>query len=232
MIDVFFAVYKRWNRVDEIMKQLKTQTNQYFKVNIWNNSGRELKIDFDKKRLFVFNSPKNIGTGDRWGLIEKTQGDPIICFDDDEDLASDFVEYYYQQNLKFGDKCVLGWYTKLFKGNSYKNEKEICLPYGKEVDYVGGGGSVRSREIFSVIPQLIKNDFYSKYNHADDLLHSYLARQNGYKLISIEPHCKLLPDIDSENKKYKQQKERAFQELREAGWKMLCEYENTCGGTS
>lgn len=222
MIEVIFAVYKHWDRIDEIMEDLKKQTIQNFKVSIWNNSGRELKPSFPKKRLFVFNSPKNIGTGDRWQLVKMTQGSPIICFDDDEKLAPDFVEYHYREYLKWGDKCVLGWYNKLLGGKEYRDEIKIRLPYGTEVDYMGGGGSVRGRSLFEAEPRLIENGFYKRYTHADDLWHSYLARIRGYKLISIEPRCKLLASDDS-NKKYKGQKEQAFKELRKLGWKMLNE---------
>jgi len=222
-IDVIFAIYKRWDRIGDIMKQLREQTIDNFNVSIWNNSGKALKIDFPKERLLVFNSEKNVGTGDRWALVNKTQGDPIICFDDDEDLAPDFVEYHFKEYLKFGDKCVLGWYSKLLNPKSYRGELAIKLSYGTEVDYIGGGGSVRGRSLFEVESRLVESNFYQRYNHADDLWHSYLARLRGYRLISIEPRCTLLLDRDNENKKYKQQKEQAFQELRKVGWKMLCE---------
>jgi len=222
MIEVIFAVYKQWGRIEQIMWDLQNQTIDNFRVSIWNNSGHELSFRFPRKRLFVFNSPKNVGTGDRWQLVKKTTGSPIIVFDDDEKLAPDFIEYYYKEFQKWGDKCVLGWYTKLLGGKRYKDELGFCLPYGTEVDYMGGGGSVRSRKLFEVEPRLVDDDFYRKYNHADDFWHSYLARKHGFKLISIEPRCKVLSSY-IDNKRYKGQKEQAFQELRKEGWKMLCE---------
>lgn len=223
MIDVIFAVYKRWERIDKIMEQLRNQTIDNFRVSIWNNSGRELKITFPTNRLQIINSEKNIGSGDRWKLIKYTTGNPIICFDDDEDLDKDFVEYHYKEYLKWGDKYILGWYTKLLNPIEYRNELVIKLPYGTEVDYLGGGGSVRGRSLFEIEPKLIDDDFYRKFVHADDLWHSYLAWENEYKLISIEPRCKMILDGNDMNKRYKISKNNAYLELRKMGWKLLCE---------
>ncbi|GAH19740.1 unnamed protein product, partial [marine sediment metagenome] len=127
-IEVCFLIYKRHQRLPEILNQLKAQTIQNFKVNIWNNSGKKLDIsNFPQDRIQITSPKENVGSQARFKLAKKTTGNPIIFFDDDEDLRPDFIEYHYNQYLNFGPKCILGYFTRTFNQESYW--KSTGAPY-------------------------------------------------------------------------------------------------------
>lgn len=226
MIEVCLVVYQRFQRVPEILRQLKAQTIQDFRVNIWNNSGEELDIgDFPKGRISIIDSKENVGSQARFRLAKQTTGNPIIFFDDDEDLRSDFVEYHYSQYLKFGPEYILGWFTKTFDKESYwKNQG---ANYGQEVDYIGAGGMILDRAIFDKEPLL--QNIPEPFSKTEDLYLSYLARMRyGMKLIKIEPACKILVDGKDQYKTI--DKEKIFKELREKGWWLLEDGTKNFGG--
>jgi len=154
LIEVCFAVYQRPQRLPAILEQLKAQTIQNFNVNLWNNSGKTLEIrDFPFDRTIrVINSEYNIGPQARFRLAKQTTGNPIIFFDDDEELSPQFVEYHYNEYLKFGPNCILGWFTRTF--NQEKYWESHGARYGQEVDYIGLGGLVMDREIIDKEPLL------------------------------------------------------------------------------
>lgn len=217
MIEVCLTIYQRPYRLDEILRQLKAQTIQNFKVNIWNNDGKELDVNtFPKNRIKVINSKENIGSQARFRLAKQTIGNPIIFFDDDEELNPNFVEYHYNQYLKFGSKCILGWYTRTFDKESYW--RSMRANYGEEVDYVGTGGMVLDRDIFDKEPLL--QDIPEPFDKTEDLYLCYLARMKyGMKMIKIESAYKIL--TDNKNQYRIIDKEGIFGELRKKGWWLL-----------
>lgn len=218
-IEVCFVVYQRPQRVPEILKQLKAQTIQTFKVNIWNNSGEKLDIsDFPDGRVKVIDSKTNVGSQARFKLAKQTTGNPIIFFDDDENLDPNFVEYHYNQYLKFGAECILGSFTRTFNKESYWDSMDVL--YGQVVDYVGTGGMVLDRDIIDKEPLLQK--IPKPFDKAEDLYLCYLARMNhGLKLIRIEPAHKLLVDGKDQFLGLRKYKEEAFKKLRKMGWGLL-----------
>jgi len=212
-IEVCFLIYQRTQRLPAILEQLRGQTIQSFNVNIWNNSGEKLDIsDFPKDRIRLINSKINVGSQARFKLAKQTTGNPIIFFDDDERLRPNFVEYYYNQYLKFGPKCILGWYTKRFNNERYwKNPK---AEYGEEVDYIGTGGMVLDREVFDKEPSLQK--IPKPFDKTEDLYLCYLARmKHGMKMIKIGKACRIL--VDGKDKYKKLDKQKIFKELRKKG---------------
>jgi len=216
-IEVCLLVYQRFQRLPEILKQLKAQTIQTFKVNIWNNSEEKLDVsDFPKDRITVINSEKNVGSQARWRLAKQATGNPIIFFDDDEELEPDFVEYHYNQYLKFGPKCILGWWTRTFRRERYW--KSRGAKYGQEVDYVGPGGMIMDREIFDKEP--LSQNIPKLFEETECLYLGYLARMKyGMKIIKIEPKCKIL--VDGKDQYKNTDKEKIFKELRKKGWRLL-----------
>lgn len=222
MIEVLLAVFQRPDRVPKIIEQLKRQTIQNFTFNIWNNSGKLLDVSgFPKERLRIVTSTKNRGAGDRFQLIKYTKGNPIITFDDDENLKDDFIDYHNEQYKKWKGKYLLGWYSKIFDERGYKEEKDICLSYGTEVDFIGSGGMVIGRKFFDISPDLIT--LPDNFIKANDIYFSAVAKMNGYKLISIDKKCDIIYDGLDSNRHDKQYKLNAFQELRDKGWKLLYE---------
>jgi len=217
LIEVCFAIYQRYKRLPVILEQLKAQTVQNFNVNIWNNSGEILDVSsFPKKRMRVINSPTNVGSQARFRLAKLTTGNPIIFFDDDEELSPIFVEYHYDQYLKFGPNCILGWFTRTFNQESYWNS--VGALYGQEVDYIGTGGMVLDREIVDKEPLL--QCIPPPFDKAEDLFLCYLARMKyGMKLIKIDQVCKIL--IDGKDQYVSIDKESIFRELIERGWQLL-----------
>ena len=160
----------------------------------------------------------------RFKLVLKTNGNPIIFLDDDENIEPDFVEYNFQQYKKFGSDCILGWWTKIFNKESYWVSLK-GLPYGTEVDYVGTGGMIIDRRIFEKEPLL--QNIPENLRRAEDLYLCYLARMKyRMKLISIEKKCSI--EVDKKDQYYDIifYKEKAFQFLRNKGWRLLIDSKN------
>ena len=110
---------------------------------------------------------------------------------------------------------IQGWFTRVFRGSYWDS-----IPYNpadSEVDYVGTGGMVLSREIFDnnqcllfPPPEMIK---------VEDLWLSYIAWKNNIKLYAIEPHCKIESDGHDQYKGLIEYKEKSFNYLLDLGWK-------------
>ena len=222
MLDICLVVYQRAPKVPEIIKQLNKQTNQDFNLNIWNNSIFPLDVSqFPKDRLKIIHSKTNRGSWSRFLLAKETYSNPIIFIDDDEELEPDFVEYYYQQWLKYGKDCILGGYTKRWQSGEYKNLISP-VPVGQEADYVGTGGMILDREILRKENYFL--DIEDKYKIVEDTYLCYVARMKyNMKLISIEPKLKQIDDRQNQSKKLKEYKGIIWKELREKGWKLLFE---------
>ena len=216
-IEVCFLVYQRPERVPRILEQLKSQTIQNFKVNIWNNTKEDLDIsNFPEDRIHVSDSLENVGSKARFYLAKKTNGNPIIFFDDDEYLYPDFIEYHYNQYLKFGPKCILGYFTRTFNQESYWKSKGAL--YGQEVDYIATKAMVLDREIIDKEPLL--QNIPEPFVKVEDLYLCYLARMKyKMKMIKINPASRNIADAKDQWQTI--DKEKAFSCLREKGWKLL-----------
>ena len=225
-IEVCFLVYQRPERVPKILEQLKAQSIQNFKVNIWNNSGKELDINgFTKFRIHVTNSKENTGSQARFKLAKETTGNPIIFFDDDQDLSSNFVEYNYRQYLKFGPKCILGWFVRIFNQESYW--KSIGAVYGQDVDYIATKAMIFDREIIDNEPLL--QNIPKEFERVEDLYFCYLARMKyNMRMIKIEPYTREIPDGKDQWNSIN--KEKAFQLLRKKVWWLLADGVKIFGG--
>lgn len=215
-IEICLAVYQRRYRLPELIDQLLAQTNQDFRLNIWNNSGKKLNTgDFPKDRLMVIDSDKNIGSIARFKLVPHTKGKCIIFIDDDLELQPDFVEYMYKIWQENPDD-IQGWFTRRFR-TSYWDSEPYNLPDTK-VDYVGTGGLVMSRDLFDEHPELL--DPPEEMIKVEDLWLSYIATQNGVGLYACEPHCKIISDDKDQYKDLIEYKENAFKYLLNKGWKL------------
>lgn len=226
IIEVCFLVYQRPHRVPKILAQLKAQTIQNFKVNIWNCSGKELDLsNFPEDRIQIINSKERLGSYIRFQLVKKTSGNPIIFFDDDMYLYPDFVQYNYEQYLKFGPKCILGWHTRTFDQESYW--KSTGATYGQEVDYVGTVSMVLDRKIIDEEPLL--QNIPTPFVKVEDLYLCYLARVlYGMKMIKISPSSRMI--YDGKDQYPTVDKEKAFRELRKIGWWLLKDNIRNFGG--
>lgn len=218
-IEVCMAVYKRVDRLPKLIEQLKNQTNQNFKLNIWNNSGKKLEVDFPKDRLFIFDSQWNVGSIGRFRLVPHTKGECIIFIDDDLVLEDDFIDYMYNKWVENPDD-IQGWFTRIFQG-SYWNS----IPYNLEnveVDYVGTGGMVLSRQLFEEnMEELLHPP--EEMIKVEDLWLSYIAWRSGLKLYAVEPHCKIEVDGNDQFHGLLEYKEEAFNYLKNLGWETKLE---------
>ena len=229
MLEVCFCVYKRASRIPELMKQFKEQTHQDFRVNIWNNSRNEIDCrNFSNKRVRIFGGKGNIGSQARFRLVPETSGNPIIFIDDDLSIEKDFIEYYYKKYLEYGQRAILGWFSKTWNKDEYHNPKGFLLPEDSEVDYLGTGGMILNRLIIEGEKSL--QNIPEQYAKVEDLYLSAMARKNGIELYSIKPKCKIICDGLDQHKGLKDYKQEAFFSLRKEGWKLL--YENIDSGTS
>lgn len=213
MIEVCLAVWKRVDRLPKLIEQLKNQTKKDFRLNIWNNSGKKLNINFPQ--LQIINSPENVGSIGRFRLVPQTTGKCIIFIDDDLDLEPDFIEYMYEA-WKANPDDIQGWFTRVFKSGYWDS-----IPYSNEdteVDYVGTGGMVLSRDIFDKEPSLLNPP--PEMIKVEDLWLSYIAWKNGIKLYALEAHCKIENDGLDQYKDLIDYKEEAFNFLIEKGWKL------------
>ncbi len=225
-IEVCFLTYQRPERVPEILKQLKAQTIQNFKVNIWNNSKKDLDVsNFPKDRIHVSNSLENVGSKARFYLAKKTTGNPIIFFDDDQNLDPNFIEYNFRQYLKYGTKCILGWFTRTFHEEKYWTGK--MSQNGNEVDYIATKAMILDREIIDKEPLL--QNIPAQFAKVEDLYLCYLARmKHGIKMIAINRYTSERPDGKDQYPTI--DKEKAFSLLRENGWKLLKDGIRNFGG--
>lgn len=222
MVEICLCVYKRVDRLPELLKQLKEQTYQDFKVNIWNNSRNEIDCsNLGKKRVRIYGGNGNIGSQARFRIIPNTLGNPIIFLDDDLSLEKDFVEYYYKKYQEHGKNCILGWFSKIFKTNGEYEELEFLLPEGREADYIGTGGMILDREIFD--KELTLQDIPERYSKAEDLYLSMIARvKYDMRLYSIKPKCSIIRDRFDQHVNLRDYKKEAFLFMRKGGyWKLL-----------
>jgi len=216
-IEVCCCVYARADRVPKILEQLKSQTIQNFRVNLWNNSGKKLSVgNFPQDKIQVIESETNIGSQARFRLAKKTIGNPIIFFDDDEDLAPNFIEYNYNEHLKYGPKVILGWFTRTFTQESYW--KSTGTYHGQEVDYIATKAMILDREIIDNEPLLqnIPKDFAK----VEDLYLCYIARmKHDMKMIKIDRTTSSF--VDNKDQWKNIDKEKAFSLLRKNDWWLL-----------
>jgi len=226
MIEVCFLVYQRPERVPKILEQLKAQTIQNFKVNIWNNSNKELDIgNFPQNQIYVFDAHQNIGSQARFRLAKITKGNPIIFFDDDQDLDPYFIEYNYRQYLKFGPKCILGWFTRTFDKEEYWKSRSAF--YSQEVDYIATKAMIFDREIIDKEPLL--QNIPAPFVKVEDLYLCYLARiKYNMKMIKIDRYTSEQPDGKDQYPGI--DKEKTFAELRKNGWWLLKDGIKNFGG--
>jgi len=218
MIEVCLAVYKRAERLPVLIDQLNNQTNINFRLNIWNNTGEDIGIIhlIEKKfELNIFNNKKrNVGSIGRFMLVPETEGKCIIFIDDDLNLELDFIEYMYECWEDDPDS-IQGWFTRVFKSSYWDS-----IPYNpadSEVDYVGTGGMVLSREIFDNNPCLLTPP--PEMIKVEDLWLSYIAWKNDIKLYAVDPHCKIEVDGHDQYRDLITYKEDAFNYLLKLGWK-------------
>jgi GT2 family glycosyltransferase len=223
MISIILPIFQRPHRFKEILKDLAKQTEQDFMLNVWNNSDVVLDLgSFPREKVRIVRSPKNISGGDRWKLIPLTKAEVIISIDDDMSLEPDFLEYNLKMYRKYGEDCLLGWYSKTWVPGETDYHKDTAsqLPEGMQVDYIGTGGMVGSRRFFEQKIVIENEVFYDKYQ-CEDIFLSYLARKQGMKLISVGQKCKLIDDKVGSNYKYKNLKAQAFKMLVLSGWDFL-----------
>lgn len=226
IIEVCFLVYQRPERVPKILEQLKAQTIHNFRVNIWNNTKGDLDIsNFPKDRIHVSNSLENVGSKARFYLAKKTMGNPIIFFDDDQDLDPNFVEYNYRQYRKFGPKCILGWFTRTFDEEKYWESKSA--PYGQEVDYIATKAMIFDRKIID--NEVLLQNIPKEFERVEDLYLCYLARMEyQMKMIKIDRYTSEQPDGKDQYPGI--DKEKAFGLLRKMGWWLLKDGIKNFGG--
>lgn len=219
-IEICMAVFKRWKRLPKIITQLSKQTNQNFRLNIWNNSGEDIspihiiKHDFD---INIINSNHNVGSIGRFRLVPHTTGQCIIFIDDDLNLEPDFVEYMYNC-WKENPDDIQGWFTRIFKTGYWDS-----IPYNAAdmpVDYVGTGGMVLSRDIFEdFMDELLFPP--AEVIKVEDLWLCYIAQREGIGRYAIEPKCSIENDDNDQYKGLIEYKEQAFNYLIEKGWKLV-----------
>jgi len=96
----------------------------------------------------------------------------------------------YQQYLNY-PKHLLGWFTRIFNNEEYK-KAIIFSKSGTEVDYVGTGGMVVSKELFINNSELY--NIPEECSKTEDIYLSYIARKSDYKLMAVEKHLDMLKD--------------------------------------
>ena len=221
MLEICFATYRRYDKIPELMRQFREQTNQNFMVNVWNNGNKWIDTrKFYPKRVRIIQSHNgNIGSQARFRIVPMISGNPIIFIDDDISLEKDFVNYYYRKYLEYGKNCILGWFAHRWQKENY-HKSEYPLENGEEADYIGTGGMILDRAIFDKEPLL--QNIPDKYSKVEDLYLSYLATTKyKMRLIKIQPKCKIVYDGYDQYKKLKDYKQNAFLSLRKEGWKLL-----------
>lgn len=223
MMEVCITTYQRYYRLPEIIDQLNLQTFQDFRLNIWNNSGKDLTPfveGFPKDRLTIINSEKNEGSAARFKLAAKTKGNPIMFLDDDEEIAENTLEYFYKEYRERGKDCILGWYTRTFHLEQYNPSMCEEMPYGSQVDYIGTGGMILDRWIFDKEKSL--QDIPEPFDKAEDLYLCYIARMKyNLPLIKILPAVAII--VDGKDQYVGIDKEDIFKRLRVQGWWLMRE---------
>ena len=220
MINICLLVHRRHYRLPEICRQLREQTYQDFKLNIWNNSpDKYCDIrNLGKKRANIINAlGGNQGSCARFKLAKQTGGNPIIFIDDDLELEKDFIEYLFKMYNKYGG--ILSWWSKAFKSENYHNAN-CLLPEGQRVDYLGTGGMILDRWIIDNEESL--QNIPKHYSRAEDLYLSAIARiKYKMELRSLDAKCSIVEDPYDQHRVLKKYKQKAFKQLRKEGWGLL-----------
>jgi hypothetical protein len=214
---VCMCVWKRIENIPIIIKALEHQTYSDFDFNIWDNSG-ELEVLNTFLDVNIYSNNKNDGSKARFWLVLKTEGNPIIFFDDDQIPRPDFVEYMvecYRKNPNAVQSRKSRIFDELYWGNSTNNKPYV------QVDYCGTGGMVLDRKLFE--DERLMN-IPEPFDKVEDLYLSYIARTfHNMLLLSIESKVKQLKDGKNQLKIFKLggTKQKCFNILRKSGWKLL-----------
>lgn len=219
--EVCITLCQRYYRLPFILRQLEKQSVQNFNVNIWNNSGKDLEPllegeTFPKERLKIHNSDINIGSKARFKLVSKTEGNPIIFMDDDEDIADKTIEYFLTLWKQTKDTAIWGWYTRTFVNEMYHPSYDNP-PIGSEVDYIGTGGMVLDRKIFDEEP--ILQDIPRPFDKTEDLFLCHIARKRGIKLLKAEKGFSIR--VDGKDQYIRYDKNDIYKRLRDGGFETL-----------
>lgn len=195
MVEICMTLYSRVERITEIFDNLLKQTDQDFRINIFNNTDKLIEKDkrFDQSRISIINfSGYNIGPSCRFWVARMSKGNPIIFIDDDQILDDDFVEYHKAEFNKWGKDCILGHHTRRFIDGKY-GRTQGKIPYGTRVDYIGTHGMVLDRNIIDTEDSLFNLEGGFKET-CEDMYLCFLAKKRGIKLIRIERKVKQIND--------------------------------------
>ncbi len=189
------TLYSRRERITEIFSNLLEQTDQDFRINIFNNTDKPIEKDkrFDPSRISIINfSGYNIGPSCRFWVARMSKGNPIIFIDDDQIFAKDFIMYYKAEFKKWGPNCILGHHTRRFKDGKY-GRAQGKVAYGTPVDYSGTHGMVLDRNIIDTEDSLFNLQGGFKET-CEDMYLCFLAKKRGMKIIKIDKKVKQVND--------------------------------------
>ena len=168
---IIMCNWKRSNRIKKILNNLSRQTNRNFVFGIWNNNSDDANYllrylsenNANSFQIVLYNSQINIGGFGRFlmarFMIDNSDVENVMFFDDDQDIPNDFVQTY---SSKIMDTTALNFFGRKFiKGKPYcvvdSNNKIIstlsnaCVANvvkGDEYDYGGTGGMCVKAFIF------------------------------------------------------------------------------------
>lgn len=231
IVPVIMCVYRRIDKLADMLSNLNKQTFKKFHLFIWNNDKSNMNkikeiVDSSKTmfKVSVHHSPSNIGGYGRFvmakHLIDK-HGYPFVIFvDDDQILGAKVIDNLY---MKKSNKTISSWSGRKFIKNkgyweSWSNIYSMDKNKHDTMDYGGTGTMIIDSEIF-------RDDsfFYinKKYLFIEDLWLSYYSiKYHNYKILNANDlDVKVINDgkDQSLNNETKKLKEEFLQVLREKG---------------
>ena len=221
-VEVIMLVYQRVSNLRKILKCLSDQTYKDFTVRLHNNNiSSQAEVEkivskFNDLKITVSHSD-NEGSVKKLALGRESKADVIMVIDDDMFPAPDFVRYMMQEFNRYGKLTILGWYGFVFKSDDYWTGR-VKPKVGEEVDFIGSGSMVLSRDFFQIAEL---HNLPESALKIEDLWLSFIARKNFYRLVKIACQVEHLPDKKDQYLGLKEQKDALLLELKDRGWQFL-----------
>jgi hypothetical protein len=191
---LLMCVYKRIYNLNVTLDCINNQTVKDFDFYIINNN-HSIRNDIKRivkrsniKNIKIINSDSDTSPFSRFSIayeLSKNGYNNFIIIDDDQIVESSFIEKCLDQ---IEDNVFKAWWSYRTKDNYFDRE---ILNGEEEGNYAGPGGSVFTKNIFSIV-NILKCP--EDYKDIDDIWISYNIIKNNFKIKKLNVDIEFIKD--------------------------------------